>query len=71
MRGVKAPLADVVDFVGAPIVAAAILSDDHVVKNRPQLIAIDPQQQLGLRQAFAESGKRDYSRSLLSEPDVR
>src|SRR5712691_134278 len=51
-RGVKAPLADVANCVGAPIVTAAIRGDDHVVKHSPQLIAIDPQQHLGLRQAF-------------------
>ena len=40
------------DFVGPPIVAAAILGDDHVVKKSPQLLAIDPQQHLGFRQAL-------------------
>jgi hypothetical protein len=54
MRRVKAPLADVVAVVGAPIVGAALRSDDHVVKNRPPLLPIDPQQPLRFRQAFVD-----------------
>jgi hypothetical protein len=70
-RGVKHAVADIFDFVLAPIIATVILRQHHVVQNRPQLLAIDPQKDLGLGYAFAESGKRDYSRPLLSEPCVK
>ena len=45
-RGVKDALADVFDFVGPPVIAAAILRHDDVVKDGPQLLAIHPEQDL-------------------------
>jgi len=47
-RGVKDAIADVCDFVGPPVIAAAILCHDDVVKDGPQLLAIHPEQDLRL-----------------------
>ena len=45
-RGVKDALSDVFDFVCPPVITAAILRNDHVVKDGPQLLSIDPEQDL-------------------------
>ena len=47
-RGVKDALSDVFDFVGPPVIAAAIFRHDDVVKDGPQLLSIHPEQNLRL-----------------------
>lgn len=52
----------------AHVIVTVIFRQHDGVKDGAQLIARYPQQHLRLGQALAESGKRDYSRPLLSEP---
>ena len=51
-RGIEHPITDISDVVLTPILAAAILGEDHMLKHRAQLLAGDPQQDPGPRQAF-------------------
>ena len=65
---IKHAVVDVFHFVIPPIIPAMVLCKDDMIQDRASLLSIDPQEDLGLRHACAESGKRDYSRPLLSEP---
>ena len=47
-RGVKDALSEVFDFVGPPVIAAAILRHNDVVKDGSQRLAIHPEQDLRL-----------------------
>ena len=46
--GGKHAVADVFDFVLAPIIVTVLRGQHHVVPNRPQLLSVHPQEHLGL-----------------------
>jgi hypothetical protein len=53
-RGIEHPITDLLDVALTPIVAAAILGEDHSVNHGAQRLARDPQQAPGPRQAFLD-----------------